>query len=88
MNITLPPLDNEQKTALTQLTDAHNTASRSSLTEAEYLTTTLVGILNDQKRRNIELKGEQIIAAAKSLSDDKRLQFTAAVEAAYATASA
>lgn len=88
MNITLPPFDTEQQQALTDLVDSHNAAATTSLTSEQFLVSVLLGVINDKKRQNIIAKGEQIIAAAQSLPDEKRLQFTAAVEAAYATASA
>lgn len=88
MNLTLPPLDAEQQQALVDLVDSHNVASKSALTQEEYLVSVLLGVINDKKRQNIIAKGEQIIAAAQSLPDEKRLQFTAAVEAAYTTAAA
>lgn len=83
MNLTLPPLDAEQQQALVDLVDSHNVASKSALTQEEYLVTVLLDVINDKKRRNIIAKGEQIIAAAQQLPDDKRLQFTADVEKAY-----
>jgi len=88
MNLTLPSLDIEQQQALTDLVDAHNASADTTLTNDEFLVGVLMGVINDKKRQNIIAKGEQIIAAAQSLPDEKRLQFTAAVEAAYATASA
>jgi len=88
MNLTLPSLDTEQQKALDDLVDLHSTASKSALTQEEYLVSVLLGVINDRKRQNIITKGEQIIAAAQSLPDEKRLQFTTTVEAAYATASA
>lgn len=88
MKITIPPLDTEQQQALTDLVDSHNAAANTSLTSEQFLVSVLLGVINDKKRQNIIAKGEQIIAAAQSLPDEKRLQFTAAVEAAYATASA
>lgn len=83
MNLTLPSLDIEQQQALTDLVDAHNTSANTSLTNDEFLVSVLLGIINDKKRQNIITKGEQLLAAAQSLPDDKRLQFTAAVEQAY-----
>lgn len=83
MNITLPPFDTEQQQALTDLVDSHNAAANTSLTSEQFLVSVLLGVINDKKRQNIIAKGEQIIAAAQSLPDEKRLQFTAAVEAAY-----
>lgn len=88
MNITLPPFDTEQQQALTDLVDSHNAAANTSLTSEQFLVSVLLGVINDKKRQNIIATGEQIIAAAQSLPDEKRLQFTAAVEAAYASASA
>lgn len=88
MNLTLPSLDTEQQQALTDLVGSHNASADTSLTNEQFLVSVLLGVINDKKRQNIIAKGEQIIAAAQSLPDEKRLQFTAAVEAAYATASA
>lgn len=88
MNLTLPSLDTEQQQALTDLVDAHNTSAATTLTNDEFLVSVLMGVINDKKRRNIIAKGEQLLAAAQSLTDEKRLQFTAAVEAAYAAAAA
>lgn len=88
MNLTLPPLDTEQQQALTDLVDAHNASADTTLTNDGFLVGVLMGVINEKKRRNIIAKGEQIIAAAQSLTDEKRLQFTVAVEAAYATAAA
>ena len=87
MNITLPPLDAEQEQALTDLVADHNASANASLTNEEFLRSVLLGIIDDKKRCNIDAKGEQILLAAKSLPDDKRLQFTAAVEAAFVQAS-
>lgn len=83
MNLTLPSLDIEQQQALTDLVDAHNASADTTLTNDEFLVGVLMGVINDKKRQNIITKGEQLLAAAQSLPDDKRLQFTAAVEQAY-----
>lgn len=85
MNIIIPPLDSEQEQAVTQLCTEHNQQAGTAFTNEEYLASVMLGIVNDRKRRNIITKGEQIIAAAQSLPDEKRLQFTAEVEQAYAS---
>lgn len=86
MTITLPPLDTEQQTALNQLVGEYNSQAGEQLTAEEFAALVLTNVVNDRKRQNIIAKGEQLIAAAQSLPDAKRLQFTAAVEAAYVTA--
>lgn len=88
MKIPIPPLDAEQQVALDQLVVEYNNQAKASLSNEEFCSLVLMNVINDRKRRNIIAKGEELIAAARSLPDDKRLQFTAAVEAAYATASA
>lgn len=88
MTITLPPLDTEQQTALNQLVGEYNSQAGEQLTAEEFAALVLTNVVNDRKRQNIIATGEQLIAAAQSLPDAKRLQFTAAVEAAYVTASA
>lgn len=84
MNIILPSLDIEQEQAVTQLCTEHNQQAGTAFTNEEYLASVVLGIVNDRKRRNIITKGEQILVAAQSLPDEKRLQFTADVEQAYA----
>ena len=88
MTITLPPLDTEQQTALNQLVGEYNSQAGEQLTAEEFAALVLTNVVNDRKRQNIIAKGEQLIAAAQALQDQKRLQFTAAAEAAYVTASA
>ena len=88
MTITLPPLDTEQQTALNQLVGEYNSQAGEQLTAEEFAALVLTNVVNDRKRQNIIAKGEQLIAAAQALPDQKRLQFTAAAEAAYVTASA
>lgn len=88
MNLTLLPLDTEQQTALGQLVSEYNATAGANLTPEEFCSLVLMNAINDRKRQNIIAKGEQLLEAAQSLPDAKRLQFTAAVEAAYATTSA
>lgn len=76
MTITLPDLDTEQAAALDQLTSEYNAAAQSSLTSAEYCAIVLMGSINARKMSNIDARGRQLIEAAKSLPDDKRIQFT------------
>jgi hypothetical protein len=76
MNITIPELDTEQAAALTQLTSEYNSMASSSLTEAEYGATVLMGVINHRKMENIDSRGRQLIEAAKTLPDAKRIEFT------------
>lgn len=86
MKITIPPLDAEQQVALGQLVVEYNNQAKASLSNEEFCSLVLMNVINDRKRQNIIAKGEELIAAAQSLPDDKRIQFTADVEAAYAHA--
>lgn len=76
MNITLPVLDTEQAAALAQLTAEYNTAASQSLTESEFSSQILMGIINQRKVENIKKKGDSLIAAAMTLPDSKRIEFT------------
>lgn len=76
MNITLPVLDTEQAAALAQLTAEYNTAASKSLTESEFSSQILMGIINQRKVENIKKKGDSLIAAAMTLPDSKRIEFT------------
>lgn len=76
MNITLPDLDTEQADALAQLTAEYNTAATTSLTSEEYCALVLIGSINSRKIQNIDRRGVQLIEAAKTLPDAKRLDFT------------
>lgn len=76
MTITLPDLDTEQAAALDQLTSEYNAAAQSSLTSAEYCAIVLMGSINARKMSNIEDRGRELIEAAKTLPDAKRIEFT------------
>lgn len=67
--ITLPELDSEQQVALGQLAGGS--------TSQEWGKTVLVGLINEQVEKNIDAKGLELLAGAKSLPPAKRLQFTA-----------
>jgi hypothetical protein len=84
MNITLPVLDTEQAAALAQLTAEYNTAASLSLTESQFSAEILMGIINQRKVENIKKKGDQLIAGAMTLPDDKRIEFTDRTVAIFA----
>jgi hypothetical protein len=84
MNITLPDLDTEQATALAQLTAEYNAAAERSLTQPEFASEVLMGIINQRKLENIKKKGDQLIAGAMTLPDDKRIEFTDRTVAIFA----
>jgi hypothetical protein len=69
MNITLSTLDQEQQTALTQLCANH--ASPEAWGSA-----VLLGLIDEQVIRNIDAKGLEMLAYAKTLPPAKRLDFT------------
>jgi hypothetical protein len=81
MNITLPPLDAEQQSALTQLVQL----TEDYKTEAEWASAVLLGLINEQVLRNINAKGAQLLEAAKQLPKEKRLDFTTQAEALLTT---
>lgn len=76
MQITLPTLDTEQSDALAQLVSEYNASAKSVLSAEEYCALVLLGSINARKMSNIDARGRQLIEAAKSLPDDKRIQFT------------
>jgi hypothetical protein len=84
MNIILPDLDTEQATALAQLTAEYNAAATLSLTQPEFGSEVLMGIINQRKVENIKKKGDQLIAGAMTLPDDKRIEFTDRTVAIFA----
>lgn len=68
ISITLPELDSEQQTALGQLAG--------QVVPQAWGETVLVGLINEQVEKNIDAKGLELLAGAKTLPKVKRLQFT------------
>lgn len=85
ITITLPTLDVEQQARLNEMLQKHNQQTGQNLTEAEYVATVVMGILDEAKRRNIEETGKALIEQARQLSDPDRLDFTAKTAALLAT---
>lgn len=67
--ITLPQLDDEQQSALTQL--------RGDNTAEDWGSNVLLGLIDEQVGKNIDARGTALLQAAKALPKEKRLQFTA-----------
>ena len=73
MNISIPTLDAEQTSALSQLAASHESPQK-------WGAAVMLGLINEQVMRNIDAKGAQLLEVAKSLSNEKRLDFTAQAE--------
>jgi hypothetical protein len=78
MNITIPPLDAEQTTALSQLAANYDSPQK-------WGAAVLVGLINEQVVHNIDAKGAQLLEVAKGLPKEKRLDFTAQAETLLTT---
>lgn len=75
MTTILPPLDDEQLAALTQL--------RGDDTAEDWGRDVLLGLIDEQVGKNIDARGAALLQAAKALPKEKRLQFTAETTAVY-----
>ena len=69
MTTILPPLDDEQLAALTQL--------RGDESAEDWGRDVLLGLIDEQVGKNIDARGAALLQAAKALAKEKRLQFTA-----------
>jgi hypothetical protein len=78
MNITIPTLDAEQTSALTQLSANYKSPQ-------EWGAALIVGLIDEQVLRNINTKGAELLEVAKSLPKEKRLDFTSKAEALLTT---
>ena len=73
MTISIPTLDAEQTSALSQLAASYDSPQK-------WGAAVMLGLINEQVMRNIDAKGAQLLEVAKSLSKEKRLDFTAKAE--------
>jgi len=84
MNITIT-LDTEQTGALDDLLADYNKKRDEPVTAEVYLVTVLTGLINDKVKRNFETTAGALVAAAKSLPYEARLQLIADVQAKLPT---
>lgn len=78
MTIIIQNLDNEQQSALEQLSAGY--ASPEVWGDA-----VLIGLIDEQVNRNIDDKGAELLAQTKQLPKEKRLSFTAQAETLLTT---
>ncbi len=78
MNIIIQNLDNEQQSALEQLSAGHASSE-------EWGAAVLLGLIEERVNRNIDDKGAELLAQTKQLPKEKRLSFTSQTETLLTT---
>lgn len=79
MNLTIT-LNTEETGALTDLVEAYNRNREEPVSPQVYLQTVLLGIINDKVKTNFEAAASQLVAAAKSVPYEQRLELIALVQ--------
>lgn len=80
MNLTLT-LNAEQQSALDDLRADYNQGRETPVSESTYLETVLLGIINDRVAKKFKDSADALVAAAKALPYEARLQLIADVQA-------
>lgn len=79
--ITLPDLDSEQQEALGQLCSEFNLHQQTPLTNDQFISSVVLGIINERKAANINLEADQIREGALALPAEKRRRYAAGAKA-------
>lgn len=79
MNISIN-LDLEQENALADLLNSYNNNREIPLSSEEYLQTVLIGVINDKVKSNFKETADTLVAAAKSVPYEQRLELIALVQ--------
>jgi hypothetical protein len=79
INITL---DTEQQAALDGMLERFNATQDEPLSTTAYLETVIMGVVNDEKNRQFDIRASQLVESARSLPYEQRLELIAQVSAA------